>query len=518
MLKVTAIVDKEDTAIDRLAKGMIPYMNNLDYQVVAVHPKKPSQEQLDKAIPLIAKSDILDFQYFRTAEMLRAKTSFIQGKKQILTHHNPYSITESNWNDYDAVVANNETIHKQLGEITQTKLEYIPNTVDTDFWTFKRDWEPKPQALMVAARIESKKGILDAAQACREAGIKLILVGSVSDPEYIHSVIQIGGVEFRENITDEQLRELYWESLIHICNSVDNFESGTNPIIEAMLTGCPVVTREVGHVPDLNNGENMFIHKGAPDDVKGLVEVINKAVDDPNNLKEIREKAWNSAKVRSNERRAYRYQRLYRSVMWPDQKSVSIIMPIYNLVKREIYEAIENQDYKNLELIIVDDKPDGELGSISMTCPVRYINTSRPENDYGLARARNTGIIEATGDILVFCDQRIKMEPNAVSEFVERLAPKTWVYGNKGVKKEFVENFSAVYRQDLIDAGMFNERIDAYGGMSQEIRSRVKHQGFELEYVATAKAEALGSSKNKYTKKAEIIRMKNRLYKMGQEI
>lgn len=516
MLKVLAVCDKSGTAIDRLARGLSKYHTNLDYTVIAVHPKRP--DNLEEFQELAKKADLIDWQYFRTAEMLRERYPWLKDKKQILVHYNPYSIKESNWNSYDAVVACNQSIYDDLDQLTSASLEYIPLTIDTDFWTFKREWKPELRVIMVANRIESKKGILEVAQACKQTGLKMLLVGAVSDPEYIHAVIQTGVVDFRPQVSDEDLREFYWTSLLHVCNSVDNFESGTLPILEAMLTGCPVLTREVGHVPELNNGENMFIHKGKPDDVEGLVKLLNKAVDDPESLKRIRERGWDTAKTRSNERRAYLYQKLYRQVMWPDSKPVSVVMPVYGECNLDSANAVLDQDYENLELILCNDDP-RMRGVKPVSNDSRLIRViDEPSKGYGLAKQRNLGVIEATGEIIVFCDQRMVMDKNAVSEFVKNLAPKRWVYGNKGFKKEWVENFSAVYRKDLINIGMFSERINEYGGMSQYMRSVAKINSFKLDYIETAKATPQGQSKNKYTKRPEIIRMKSKLWKMDLQL
>lgn len=513
MLKILAITDKENTAIDRLAKGVAKYHSNLDYVVVDYHPKRPSQEQIELFEKESADADILHFMYFRTAEAILQKYPELNNKKRILDMYNPYSIKESDWNGYNAVVACNAEIFKNLGQITTAPLSHIPLTVDTDEWTFIRDWQPKRQAIMVAARIESKKGILEVAHACKEADLKLVLVGSVSDPTYFHQVLNTGVVEYHQEISNEALKEKYHESLIHVCNSIDNFESGTLPVLEAMLSGCPVLTRLVGHVPELNNGENMLINESGQDDVKNITKLLKTDLD---KLKTMRERAWDTAKTRSNERRAYLYQKLYRSVLSPE-KPVSIITPMYSDLSPEFIEGIKNQDYPNLEWIICNDDPKRERFTVpDIKMPIRYIDF--PSKGYGLAKQRNLGIIEATGDIIVFCDQRMVMEKDAVSEFVKSIAPKRWVYGNKGVKKEFVENFSAVNRQDLIHVGMFNERIDEYGGMSQYMRSVAKINSFKLDYIETAKATPQGSSKNRYSKRDQIIRMKNRLYKLGLEL
>lgn len=48
MLKVVAVSDKIDTAIDRLCRGVQKYHDNLDYQVIDVHPKRPDPSQLQR--------------------------------------------------------------------------------------------------------------------------------------------------------------------------------------------------------------------------------------------------------------------------------------------------------------------------------------------------------------------------------------------------------------------------------------------------------------------------------------
>ncbi len=547
MLKVLCIVDKERTALDRLAQGVRKYHDNLDYKVLAVHPKRPDAQQLADFEREARDADIIDWQYFRTAEKLRSMYPWLAEKKQILTHNNPYSIEESDWNTYDMNVGNNEYITKRLKEITQRPVEYVPITVDTDFWTFNPDWKFNakvnsnngyefknetlpPAVLMVANRIESKKGILPVAIACADLKVKFILVGAISDMNYMQSIMATGGdVEFHEQISDEELRELYYRSTVHVCNSVDNFESGTMPVLEAMLCGVPVLARSVGHVPDLYNGENMVLLEGVPEDVQGIQDKLHDLLSDKKKLSDLREKAWQTAKSRSFERRAYMYQKLYREVMWPDQIPVSVVVPVYDKpdIILKCLNAISEQTHNNLEIIVADDSIQGESYSLVLdfakyvSIPVRYLNTAEVVvgdvdyvKDYGLARGRNEATIEATGDVIVYCDQRMIMEPNAIEEFLKRLAPSIWLYGNKGGKKEFVENFSCVYRNEIIQAGLFNERITQYGGMSQETRARWRLQGRRTEYTEAAKAIPTGKSSNRNRKRGEIIKMKNRLFKM----
>jgi glycosyltransferase involved in cell wall biosynthesis len=522
VLKVVSVVDKTGTALDRLAKGVIPYHDNLEYTVIDCHPKRPDDAQLAKFESEAQGADIIDFQYFRTAQMLLERYPWLRDKKLMLTHNNPYSLYDANWSEFDMLVGNNEEITENLSKHTDREVKHVPITTNPHFWQFKRQWEPNKTVIMVANRIEGKKGILPVAIACADAGLHLILVGAISDRNYFYDIMQTGVVKFYEQITDEELRELYHKSTIHVCNSVDNFESGTMPILESMQCGVPVLTRKVGHVPDLFNGDNLTILEITDnEDSQAIQHALERMLADTKALDAQRQSAWKTAKNFNFERRAYEYQRLYR-LLQSDEPPVSIVVPVYDNphVIRQCLAAVASQRYPNIELVVVDDNPDTNKEVINefaktVIFPVRYIHTAASDNDYGLARARNSGIVEATGDIVVFCDQRQIMAPDAVSELVHNLVPRTWVFGDKGGKNDFVENFSAIFRDEIIRAGMFCERITGYGGMSQEVRSRTRMQGIKHVFVPGAKATPMGKSSNKNAKRDEIIRMKNRLAKMG---
>lgn len=518
MYKVISVVDKEGTALDRLAKQVAPYYQ-FEYKVIDVHPKRPSPEQLQAFEDNYLDADIIDFQYFRTAQMLLEKYDLSHCKK-VLTHNNPYSYKEDKWEWADANVGNNNEITKGLEDQGSPNVSHIPITVDHKFWEYNTEWTANKTVIMVANRIESKKGILPVAQAVANLNMNFILVGSISDPAYFHEVMQTGYIEFHEKISDEELKALYYKSGIHVCNSVDNFESGTMPILESMMCGTPVITRNIGHVPDLNNGDNLILNDHQPDDVEHLENLIFQAVSDTKKLEEMRSNAWNTAKNFNPERRAFLYEKLYRSLK--PGTPVSIILPVSDKpeVTRQTLDAISKQTYENIELIVVDDsKEDTTTESIvwqfedTVEFPVKYFKTKG--EGYNLAQARNIGIINASGDIVVFCDQRMTLDQNAVTHFVDNLTPRKWVYGNKGGKKDFVENFSAIYRDDIVRAGMFNERINLYGGMSQEVRVRTRMQGIEHVYIEEAKATPSGKSSNRNRKRADIAEMKNLLFRLG---
>ena len=82
---------------------------------------------------------------------------------------------------------------------------------------------------------------------------------------------------------------------------------------------------------------------------------------------------------------------------------VTVIIPCYNLEKfiNECVLSICNQSYKNLEIIIVNDgSTDGSWTRIkeleTLDSRIKGINQANG----GVSKARNAGIIEATGDML----------------------------------------------------------------------------------------------------------------------
>lgn len=106
---------------------------------------------------------------------------------------------------------------------------------------------------------------------------------------------------------------------------------------------------------------------------------------------------------------------------------MSVIIPTYKRADK-IVRAIEsclNQDYKNIEIIIVDDNGDNSkyrFETKNIIKPyidnysVRYIEHKK---NLGGAEARNTGIKEATGFFVTFLDDDDEMYPNKISKQVE---------------------------------------------------------------------------------------------------
>jgi len=106
-----------------------------------------------------------------------------------------------------------------------------------------------------------------------------------------------------------------------------------------------------------------------------------------------------------------------------NKMEVSIIIPTYNRkeILREALEFLFNQSYpkENYEIVIVDDgSTDGTekmINSLSPPCRLVYLHQDRK----GPAIARNLGIKNARGKIIVFIDSDIFPSPDFINEHVK---------------------------------------------------------------------------------------------------
>jgi glycosyltransferase involved in cell wall biosynthesis len=99
---------------------------------------------------------------------------------------------------------------------------------------------------------------------------------------------------------------------------------------------------------------------------------------------------------------------------------VSVVIPCYNHA-RFLGEAIESalaQSYPRVEIIVVDDGSRDHTEEVAGRYPgVQYVR----QDNQGLAAARNTGLRESHGDILVFLDADDRLLPEALERGVHNL-------------------------------------------------------------------------------------------------
>jgi glycosyltransferase involved in cell wall biosynthesis len=100
---------------------------------------------------------------------------------------------------------------------------------------------------------------------------------------------------------------------------------------------------------------------------------------------------------------------------------VSIIVPIYKIPEeflKKCIDSIINQDFNNIEIILIDDESPDNCGKI---CD-EYAELDKRivvihQKNQGVSIARNSGIDRAKGDWISFVDADDWIEPNYISKF-----------------------------------------------------------------------------------------------------
>lgn len=104
---------------------------------------------------------------------------------------------------------------------------------------------------------------------------------------------------------------------------------------------------------------------------------------------------------------------------------ISVIVPIYNVEKylNKCVDSIINQEYTNLEIILVDDGSPDNCGRICDEYKGKdsRIKVIHKENG-GLSSARNAGLDIATGDYIGFVDSDDYIEPDMYSKLLQAIA------------------------------------------------------------------------------------------------
>lgn len=93
---------------------------------------------------------------------------------------------------------------------------------------------------------------------------------------------------------------------------------------------------------------------------------------------------------------------------------ISIILPVYNEEKniKEVIQSLLNQDFKNFELIIIDDCSTDNTSKILTKIKHQKLKILKSEKNSGPGHARNIGIKNANGNYILFFDSDVKVTNN----------------------------------------------------------------------------------------------------------
>ncbi len=193
---------------------------------------------------------------------------------------------------------------------------------------------------------------------------------------------------------------------------------------------------------------------------------------------------------------------------------ISVIVPAYNAVDtiEKCLRALLDQSYPrdDYEVIVVDDGSTDRTREIVGKYPVKLL--SQPNQ--GPAVARNLGVENAEGDIILFTDSDCEPARDWIEQMVKPFQDEE-IVGTKGVYKtrqrelvarfvqieyedrydkmkhdkyiDFIDTYSAGYRKDVfLNCGGFDPVFTTASVEDQELSFKIASQGYKMVFVPQA--------------------------------
>ena len=172
-----------------------------------------------------------------------------------------------------------------------------------------------------------------------------------------------------------------------------------------------------------------------------------------------------------------------------ENKLVSIIVPIYNVEKylRDCVDSILNQTYKQIQVILVDDKTPDNSGNIAdeyARRDDRVVVIHKPKNE-GLNMARATGFAACSGEFVMFVDSDDMISKDCVefslraltendADFVKlnvlnfdskELLPSDLISVDEDDRKEIIVGRTELYKARFHINVVGTARVTVWGGL-----------------------------------------------------
>jgi glycosyltransferase involved in cell wall biosynthesis len=190
---------------------------------------------------------------------------------------------------------------------------------------------------------------------------------------------------------------------------------------------------------------------------------------------------------------------------------ISIQICSYNrkaLLKRCL-EALFKVDFppEDYELVLIDDgSTDGTSDMVKELAHECQVKCLRQEKNAGLSKARNLGIRNAEGEVVLFIDDDTFADANLLKEHWaahqadQRSVVNGWVNHIDNLDKELIPKFKiadistsffwtsnvSVRRRFLLEAGLFDEDFTEYGWEDLELGHRLKDLGLVKKFIPKA--------------------------------
>ncbi|PKV63221.1 glycosyltransferase family 2 protein [Pontibacter ramchanderi] len=157
----------------------------------------------------------------------------------------------------------------------------------------------------------------------------------------------------------------------------------------------------------------------------------------------------------------------------------TVVIPTFNRLSllKEAIASVLNQSYSYFEIIVVDDCSSDETQAYFEKLKDSRIKYLRNKENSGAAYSRNTGILEAKGDFIVFLDSDNQLYPNFIEVFNRNILENSeasifWCgVQHKWVKEgEVIRERHQLWQPDVTDLKFYLKTIRTSTGRGLVVR------------------------------------------------
>ncbi|WP_051207654.1 glycosyltransferase [Butyrivibrio sp. AE3006] len=313
------------------------------------------------------------------------------------------------------------------------------NGVDVEKSRRKENNQHIARKFLYAGRIIPEKGVRELVTAFgnfieqqdieRKDEFRLDIIGFSDRQTKYEKAVQKLSEKYAKNITcvkmlpAEQMPEkfLEYDAVIMPTVIIDAFGLVA---LETLASGIPLITTNSGALPEVVGDAAVVVDKDH-DFVNKLTNAISKVAFDNELIKELSDKGFKRVQNTPSFDIKNYYNGFFEIVNSKENtEKISVIVPVYNVQQyiSRCIDSIISQSYPNFEIILVDDGSTDLSGEIcdSYAKKDNRIRVFHQKN-MGLSAARNTGLDNAKGDLIFFCDSDDYIKSETLENMLKKM-------------------------------------------------------------------------------------------------
>ena len=291
---------------------------------------------------------------------------------------------------------------------------------------------------LYAGRIIPDKGVLELVEAYDKLWglvdsemrnkISLDLIGfSSNQTKYEKTVRSLAkkhdGISCKKRISTSDMNSKYNDYDIVVMPTMNEEPFGL-VALETMSKGLPLITTNSGALPEVVGDGALIVEKNGDFTTK-LADAMLRLASDKAFRNDLGRRAYARARDLADFDISNYYGGFVRIIdAARHNDTISIVVPVFNVSKylERCVNSLLEQTYSNIEILLIDDGSTDNSGELcddfaKKDPRVKVIHQA----NQGLSGARNTGIDNATGEFVFFCDSDDFLQKDALEFMYNRL-------------------------------------------------------------------------------------------------